>query len=97
MESTIITSTNSQSWEIVPTNAIAGAVLAIAFLYLLFRHFMLVLMVVDIVLGWLRRFSWFPNKGNRRKTFLHWLGAIALFTAFLALAGPLGWLDFIPQ
>lgn len=85
------------SWEIAPTNAIAGTLLAILFLYLFFRHVLFALMFMDIVLGWLRQFRWFPKEGKRRKTIVHWFIALGLFLGFLALAGSAGWLQFIPK
>ena len=97
MESTITTSTNGNSWEIVPTNTVAGIILAVLFIYLFFRHFMFVLMFMDLIFGWLRKFNWFPKEGKRRKTFIHWVIALALFFGFLLVAGSTGWLDFIPQ
>lgn len=95
MESTITTSTNS--WQIVPANTAAGIVLAILFFYLFFRHFLFVLMFMDVILGWLRKFNWFPKEGKRRKTIIHWVIALGLFFGYLAVAGSAGWLEFIPQ
>ena len=97
MESTITTSTNGNSWEIVPTSTLAGVILGVLFIYLFFRQLMLLLMISDLNLGWLRKFSWFPKEGNRRKTFIHWIIALALFLGFLFVAGSAGWLEFIPQ
>jgi hypothetical protein len=97
VEGTYTTSSASYSWEISPTNAIAGTVLGILFLYLFFRHVLFVLMFMDIVLGWLRQFRWFPKEGKRRKTLIHWLIALALFVGFISVAQPLGWLELIPQ
>ncbi|GEM_PF-2464850 len=97
MESTFTTSTNGSGWEIVPTNAAAGIILAILFFYLFFRHFLFALMFMDVILGWLRNFSWFPREGKRRKTLIHWLIALGLFLGFNAVAGAAGWLEFIPQ
>lgn len=75
----------------------AGAVLGILFLYLLFRHVLFVLMFMDIVLGWLRGFRWFPKEGKRRTTLINWLIALALFIGSISVAQPLGWLELIPQ
>ncbi|SLN14940.1 hypothetical protein [Ruegeria meonggei] len=97
MERTITTSTNGNSWEIVPTNAVAGVILGVLFIYLFFRHFMFVLMFMDLILGWLRKFNWFPKEGKRWKTFIHWVVALALLLGFLFVAGSAGWLEFIPQ
>ncbi len=97
MESKTTASTNGNSWEIVPANTLAGVVLGVLFIYLFFRHFMLLLMISDLILGWLRKFSWFPKEGKRRKTFIHWIIALALFLGFLFVAGSAGWLEFIPQ
>ena len=97
MESKTTASTNGNSWEIVPANTLAGVVLGVLFIYLFFRHFMLFLMISELILGWLRKFSWFPKEGKRRKTFIHWIIALALFLGFLFVAGSAGWLEFIPQ
>ena len=97
MESTITTSTDGKSWEIVPASTLAGVILGVLFIYLFFRQLMLLLMISDLNLGWLRKFSWFPKEGNRRKTFIHWIIALALFLGFLFVAGSAGWLEFIPQ
>lgn len=86
METTLTTSANSQSWEIAPANTLASVVLAVLFLYLFFRHAIFVLMITDIVLSWLRKYSWFPKEGKRRKALVHW-----------AIAGSAGWLVFIPR
>ncbi len=88
---------NGVSYEITAANSVAGVVLTILFLYLFFRHFLMVLMIGDIVLGWLRKFSWFPGQGKRKKAFLHWIIALLLFVSFLLIARPLGWLVFMPQ
>ena len=97
MDSTISSLGNGSSWEIVPTNTIAGITLAGLFFYLLFRHFMFSLMFMDVILGWLRKFDWFPKKGKRRKTIIHWFIALGLVLGFLAAAGSVGWLKFIPK
>lgn len=97
MESTLTATGGGKSWEIIPNNAVAGIVLAVLFIYLFFRHFLFVLMVMDIVLGWLRRFAWFPKEGKRRKTLFHWIIAVVMFIGFLAVAGSAGWLQFVPQ
>jgi CDP-diglyceride synthetase len=97
MESTITTSTNGNSWEIVPANTVVGIILGVLFIYLFFRHFMFVLMFMDLILGWLRKFNWFPKEGKRRKTFIHWVIALALFLGFLSVTSSAGWLEFIPQ
>lgn len=97
METTITTSTHTSSWEIAPTNAFAGIILSVLFFYLFFRHFLFVLMFMDLMLGWLRKFNWFPKEGKRKKTFIHWLIALGLFFGFLAISGSAGWLEFIPQ
>ncbi|MCO4825222.1 MAG: hypothetical protein KC451_10245 [Amylibacter sp.] len=97
METTVSTSVNSNSWNIEPTNAIAGTILLVLFLYLFFRHFLFILMIMDVILVFLRQFKWFPKEGKRLKTFLHWLFAMGLFVGFLIVAGVSGWLEFIPQ
>ncbi|WP_321830143.1 hypothetical protein [Thalassovita sp.] len=97
MESTVTTSANGNSWEVIPANTFAGVILGVLFVYLFFRHFMFVLMFADLILGWLRKFNWFPKEGKRMKTFIHWIVALTLFLGFLLLAGSAGWLEFIPQ
>jgi len=97
MESTVTTSANGNSWEVIPANTFAGVILGVLFVYLFFRHFMFVLMFADLILGWLRKFKWFPKEGKRMKTFVHWVVALTLFLGFLLLAGSAGWLEFIPQ
>ena len=54
-------------------------------------------MFMDIILGWLRKFSWFPKEGKRRKALIHWLIAVGLYVGCLSLAASFGWLNFIPQ
>lgn len=97
MESTVTTSSNGNTWEIVPVNAFSGIILGVLLIYLIFRHFMFVLMFMDLILGWLRQFNWFPKEGKRMKTFVHWVIALALFLGFLLGAGLAGWLAFEPQ
>ena len=69
----------------------------VLFLYLMVRHFLFVLMFMDIVIGWLRQFRWFPKEGRRRHTLLHWLVALALLAGFIALAVAVGWMKIIPK
>jgi uncharacterized membrane protein len=91
------TAPHGATWEIVPTNTVAGVLLAVLFLYLFFRHFLFVLMFADLLLGWLRKFNWFPKEGKRLKTLIHWLVALGMFLGFLAIAVSAGWLEVIPQ
>ena len=97
MKTNISISGNSNSWNIEPTNAIAGTILIVSFLYLFFRHFLFILMIMDVILDFLRQFKWFPKEGKRLKVFVHWLFAVGLFVGFLIVAGVSGWLEFIPQ
>ena len=97
MERMITTSPNSNSWEIVPANTVAGIILGVLFIYLFFRHFMFVLMFMDLILGWLRRFNWFPKEGKRMRTFVHWIIALTLFLGFLLIAGSADWLVSNPK
>lgn len=90
-------SSGGSSWEIVPESPAAGLVLALLFLYLLFRHTLFVFMIMELIIGWLRQFRWFPKKGKRVRTFVHWLIALGLFGAYITIAGAAGWLEFIPQ
>jgi len=97
METTLTTSSNRGEWEIIPTNTVAGVILAVFFIYLFFRHMMFVLMFMDIVIGWLRKFRWFPKEGKRLKTLAHWAIALGLFLGYLFVAGNLGYLEFVPR
>ena len=97
MEATISTAASESSWDIVPTNAFASTIFFILFIYLFFRHFLFVMMFMDIVISWLRKFSWFPSEGKRLKVFIHWLIALALFLGFLFVGRSVGWIDLIPQ
>ena len=96
MEATLRTSAHEGSWEVVPANAVAGVVLFLLVLYLFFRHMLLVLMIADMLVGWLRRFAWFPKEGRRRRTVVQWLAALGLVVGYLILARFAGWLDFVP-
>lgn len=96
MESTITTSVGSSEWEIAPANTIAVILLFVLFIYLFFRHFMFVLMVMDVGIGWLRKFEWFPKEKRRLKALFHWMVANALFFGYLLVADKLGYLEFIP-
>ncbi|WP_370400967.1 hypothetical protein [Sulfitobacter sp. JB4-11] len=97
MESTFTTSTHENTWEIVPSNTIVGIILSALFFYFMIRHMLLGLMVMDIFLGWLRKFRWFPKEGKRRKAVVHWIIAAGLLSAFLAVARIAGWLEFVAQ
>ena len=97
MESSTVFLAADASWNIVPRNDVAGYVLGILFVYLFFRHALFVLMIADIVFGWLRKFNWFPKEGKRQRTFVHWIIAVTLFGGFLLVAGLSGWLEFIPK
>ncbi len=97
MEGTVSVSTSGNSWEVVPTNPLAGILLAILFIYLFFRHLMFCLMLMDIILGWLRQFFWFPGKGKRKKTLIHWTIALGLFLGYQLVASKMGYLEFVPQ
>ncbi|MEM9737335.1 MAG: hypothetical protein AAF908_12145 [Pseudomonadota bacterium] len=85
------------AWSIVPNNMLGAWGLTLVFLYLFYRHFFLVLMFMDIVLGWLRRFRWFPKKGRRLRTLVHWLIAVGMFAGYVALSNALGWLEVVPK
>lgn len=97
MEGTTTITSGGKSWEVIPTNAVMGIVFAVLFAYLFFRHFLFVLMFIDLVLGWLRRFAWFPKEGKRLKTLVHWAIAMVMFFGFLAVSGSAGWLQFVPR
>ena len=97
MSSEIHISNNNGVWEIVPTNAIAGILLVVLFFYLFFRHFLFCLMLCDLIIGWLRKFNWFPKEGKRKKALIHWLIAVGLFVVFLIVASSMGWLKLIPK
>lgn len=89
--------TNQMAWEIVPQNTLAGIILGILFIYLFVRHFIFIMMVFDIIIGWLRQFRWFPGKGKRLRAVIHWGIALGLFGGFLAVSGWAGWVKFIPK
>jgi uncharacterized membrane protein len=95
METTFTTTTNSGTWNVVPTNPVAGFLLFIVFMYLLFRHFVFILMIMDIVNGWLKRFRWFPGPGKRLKGLIHWIVAVGLLIGYMYLARAIGWLHFV--
>jgi hypothetical protein len=86
-----------QAYEIVPGNAFVGVLLGVLFLYLSFRYILFALMIADVMLGWLRKFAWFPKEGRRKRTVVHWIMAIALFFGFLVIAESAGWLQFVPR
>lgn len=89
--------TSGHTWQIVPVNGIAGAVLFALFSYLFFRHFLLVFMMMDLILRWLRGFRWFPGEGRRLRTVVHWAVAAGLFAGGLVVMGSQGWIKFIPK
>ncbi|MEZ5716682.1 MAG: hypothetical protein R3D85_16980 [Paracoccaceae bacterium] len=97
MDSSLTLSGNGHSWAVLPTSTLAGWGLGLLLLYLFVRHFLVVLMVMDLVLGWLRRFRWFPGPGRRRRALVHWLIALALLAAYVLLGSRLGWLSFTPR
>jgi hypothetical protein len=97
MESELAVSDGGKAYEILPINAPVGGLLFLLFLYMFFRHFLFALMVMDVIIGWLRNFSWFPKEGRRRRTFIHWVIAMALFWGFLLVAGQVGWMQFVPS
>jgi len=97
MDSTVTTSVGQNSWQVVPAHPVVAVVFGLLLLYWFFRHFLLVMMIFDLMIGWLRQFSWFPTEGKRLKAILHWLVALGLFLGFQAIAAAAGWLSFIPQ
>ncbi|WIY26625.1 hypothetical protein [Parasedimentitalea psychrophila] len=96
METNFSASANNATWQFIPQNSFVSIALTVLFLYVFVRHFILVLMIMDIVIGWLRKFRWFPVEGKRLRAFVHWLAAIAVFSAFLAASGRFGWIEFVP-
>jgi len=84
------------AWKILPQNGLATTVMIVLFIYLFVRHFIFVLMIFDIMIGWLRQFRWFPSQGRRLKALLHWAIALVLFGGFLAVGGSAGWIKFVP-
>ena len=60
------------------------------------RHFLFLIMIAEAFLSWLRKFRWFPSKGKRLKTFIHWLVAIGGLGGYLVLASKIGWIIFVP-
>lgn len=96
MESTFSGSVNEAAWQFVPQNSLVSIVLTVLFIYLFVRHFIFVLMIFDVVVGWLRKFRWFPSQGKRLKAFVHWLIAIIALAVFLVVSGKFGWIEFVP-
>jgi len=96
LESNLSAHANNASWQLLPQNSFVAIALVVLFLYVFVRHFIFVLMIMDIVIGWLRKFRWFPVQGKRLRAFVHWLTAIAAFSAFLAASGRFGWIEFVP-
>ena len=84
------------SWEIVPTNQLAGLLLGVLFAYLFFRQAQLILMVASFRFSWLRKFSWLSSENSRLKIAIHWIAALAIFLGFLMIASTVGWLRFVP-
>lgn len=97
MDSTVSAASTSTSWEITSGHGLAVALLVVLFVYLWVRHLFLTLMVMDVIIGWLRQFRWFPKEGKRLKTFVHWLIAMGLFIVYLIVAIASGWLDAVPS
>jgi hypothetical protein len=84
-------------WSISPTSSLSGFLLAALILYLSFRHMLFTLMFMDIVIGWMRRFNWFPKEGKRLRTFVHNVIAWGVLLIFLMIAEPAGWLTIVPK
>lgn len=96
LETTFSGRVNEATWQFVPQNGFVSIVLTVLFIYMFVRHFIFVLMITDIVIGWLRKFRWFPIQGKRLKAFVHWIIAIVALVAFLVASGKLGWIEFVP-
>lgn len=88
---------NDNAVAVEGTSTIATVVLAVLFFYFFIRHFLLVLMVMDIVTNWLSQFRWFPGEGRRLRGLFHWVIALGLFLGFLAIGNATGILNFIPK
>ena len=97
MEASVSTATSESSWDIVPTNTAAWIIFFVLFAYFFFRHFLLVMMLMDLMTSWLRKFSWFPSEGKRLRAFINWLIAFGLFAGFLFIGRSVGWIEFIPR
>ena len=97
MEASVTTVANESSWEIVPTSGVAWIIFFIVFAYLFYRHILFIMMLMDLAISWLRRFSWFPGEGKRFKAFVHWIIALGVFLGFLFLGHSIGWIGFIPR
>ncbi|WP_166416023.1 hypothetical protein [Cochlodiniinecator piscidefendens] len=96
METSFTTTTTAQSWQFVPANAFVGVILTVLFIYLFFRHLMVVFVVWDLIIGWLRKFRWFPKEGQRLKALMHWVIAIVLVVGFLIISNSMGWITVVP-
>ncbi len=82
-------------WEAALANTLVGGVFFVIFFYLFFRHLLFVLMLMDLITGWLRKFNWFPKEGKRRKTIIHWVIAWGLFWGCLEVGILMGWVESI--
>lgn len=88
---------NGDPFEVIWHYPWIGYVIIALFFYFFFRHAMLVLMIMDFFISWLRSFRWFPKQGKRLKTCIHWLIALGLFFGFIGFAAVMDWYTLIPQ
>lgn len=86
---------NGASYELVPSSGWLQILLVILFFYVFFRHIMFSFMIADVILTFFKQFRWFPSKGKRLRTFVHWLIAIALMVGTVIVASNLGYLEIV--
>ena len=87
---TIIATSETLQTTVDSTTIAAG--FAVLLIYLFYRHVMLTLVVMDLILGFLRQFSWFPGPGKRLYALLQWVIAVFVLVAFFVIAVSAGWL-----
>lgn len=96
-ENSISLTSGDSSGTIPPANSLAGWVPGLLLLYLLVWQALFVLKIMDMALGWLRCFRWFPKQGKRLRALVNWLIALGLLGAYLVLGRALGRLAFTPN
>jgi hypothetical protein len=97
MDSTIEATEPTSSWNVEPTNIVSWILFIALFGYLFFRHFVFVMLLLELFMSALREFGWYPKPGNRTKAVKDWLIAVGLFATYLLIGGAIGWIDFVPQ
>ncbi len=88
---------NNDTFELIWNTPWVGYIGTILLGYFIFRHMLFVIMIVDVTIAWLSQYGWFPKKGKRLKTTVHWAAALGLFVGFLWLGALMNWYRLIPQ